>query len=212
LYAWRGQLISQQVLRAETFERAQLIVSGDGVRYQDIKAEYIIFADGAAAFDNPWFGLLPFSLNKGEALVVRIPQLLPDYIYKKGLTLVPLMNERGAHEALYWVGSSYQNQFADALPSAAFRESTVAQLRQWLRMDFTVEDHKAGVRPATVERRPFVGLHPQHLRVGILNGMGTKGCSLAPYFAWQLVQHLQTGAAIVPEADVQRFRRVLGKV
>jgi glycine/D-amino acid oxidase-like deaminating enzyme len=56
-----------------------------------------------------------------------------------------------------------------------------------------------------LERRPFVGLHPQNPRLGILNGMGTKGCSLAPYFARQLVRHLLYKEPIHPEASVSRF-------
>jgi hypothetical protein len=41
--------------------------------------------------------------------------------------------------------------------------------------------------------------------------MGTKGCSLAPYFARQLCDHLCSGLPILPEADVKRFRRILGE-
>jgi hypothetical protein len=39
--------------------------------------------------------------------------------------------------------------------------------------------------------------------------MGTKGYSLAPYFANQLVNHLCFGEKITPEADVSRFRKIL---
>ncbi len=72
-------------------------------------------------------------------------------------------------------------------------------------------DHKAAIRPATLERRPFVGFHPQQSNVGILNGMGTKGSSLAPFFAHQLAQHIVYGFPIAPEADVHRFNRILSK-
>ena len=67
----------------------------------------------------------------------------------------------------------------------------------------------AGIRPATLERRPFVGFHPLHKNIGILNGMGTKGCSLAPYFAFQMKENLINNKPIMPEADVQRFKKVL---
>ncbi|HMH31943.1 MAG TPA: hypothetical protein VK543_02880, partial [Puia sp.] len=64
---------------------------------------------------------------------------------------------------------------------------------------------------ATLERRPFVGFHPLKKNIGILNGMGTKGCSLAPFFASQLVQHIRHQSAIIPEAGVQRFSNILGR-
>jgi len=62
-----------------------------------------------------------------------------------------------------------------------------------------------------LERRPFVGFHPLYPSVGILNGMGTKGCSLAPYFSQQLVNHISSQLPIHPEADIKRFARVLSR-
>ncbi|HEY8971175.1 MAG TPA: FAD-dependent oxidoreductase, partial [Puia sp.] len=88
---------------------------------------------------------------------------------------------------------------------------TEALLRDWLKPSFRILDHIASVRPATLERRPFVGFHPLHPPVGILNGMGTKGCSLAPYFAHQLVQHMTHGKPIRPDADVRRFTKILSR-
>ena len=70
-------------------------------------------------------------------------------------------------------------------------------------------DHKASVRPANIERRPFVGFHPTYKNIGILNGMGTKGCSLAPFFAKQLTGHLINEDQILPEADINRFSKIL---
>ena len=82
-------------------------------------------------------------------------------------------------------------------------------LNNWLKHPYKVLHHKAAVRPATLERRPFVGFHPVQTNVGILNGMGTKGTSLAPFFASQLVQYLVHDFPIAPEADVRRFNRIL---
>jgi len=41
--------------------------------------------------------------------------------------------------------------------------------------------------------------------------MGTKGCSLAPFFAKQLTDLLVSNTAIEPEADIKRFSRILSK-
>ena len=114
-------------------------------------------------------------------------------------------------DGLYWVGSSYEWSFEHAEPTEGFRLRTEAALREWVKLPFTVVEHVASVRPATLERRPFVGFHPVYPAVGILNGMGTKGCSLAPFFALQLVRHIVDGTAISPEADVRRFTRILSR-
>jgi glycine/D-amino acid oxidase-like deaminating enzyme len=71
--------------------------------------------------------------------------------------------------------------------------------------------HKAAIRPATLERRPFLGFHPRYPAIGILNGMGTKGTSLAPFFANQLAQNIVYNFPVSPEADVHRFSRILSK-
>jgi glycine/D-amino acid oxidase-like deaminating enzyme len=69
----------------------------------------------------------------------------------------------------------------------------------------------ASIRPANIERRPFVGLHPAHKNIGILNGLGTKGCSLAPFFAKQFVDHILYKKDILPGADIIRFSKILAR-
>ena len=200
-------MVEKGVLRGERFVTAELVVEPAGVHYRDIEARWAIFCDGIESFQNEYFSRLPFAPNKGEVLVVEAPELtLPEaVVFKKGMSLIPW------REGLFWVGSSYEWSFADAGPTAAFRERTEAVLREWLRVPFRVVEHIAAVRPATLERRPFVGFHPLYPAVGILNGMGTKGCSLAPYFARQLVQLMVSGVAIQADADILRFRKVLGR-
>lgn len=204
--AWRVKLMENGLLREEQFQLNELRIDKAHIRYRDIEARKIIFCDGAACARNPWFERLPFAPNKGEALFVKIPGLPNDRIYKKGMLLVPMVQPDQ-----WWLGSAYEWEFSDELPSASFRTKAEQLLQQWVKLPYTITDHIASVRPATLERRPFVGLHPVHSTIGILNGMGTKGCSLAPYFADQLVRHLADGEPLDPEGNVQRFARVLSR-
>lgn len=206
LPAWRKVLTGKGWIKEENFDLSQLEILPHSIQYKGVAAEKIIFCDGALSGSNPYFSALPFAPNKGEALTLDIPDLPPDHIYKKGMMLVPL-----AEEGKWWIGSSYQWDFTHLEPTTEFRKKTEELLQQWLKVPFTVTGHIASNRPATLERRPFVGLHPQYPQIGILNGMGTKGCSLAPYFAQQLVSHLFDDKAITPEADVQRFRKILSR-
>jgi glycine/D-amino acid oxidase-like deaminating enzyme len=200
----RFDLRERGLIREQAFADDQMTVLSDGVRFDDIHATHAIFCDGIASSARPWFERLPFSPSKGEALIVEIPDLPPDAVFHKALNMVPL------GDGLYWVGASYEWDFKDALPSPAFRARTEEALRQWLKVSFRTVDHRAAIRPTTVEQKPFVGLHPLHHAIGILGGMGTKGCSLAPFFARQLVQHIVHGTPILPAADVRRFSRTLG--
>lgn len=206
LSAWRKKLEALNSLKVEKFIPEELQVKDDVVEYNNITAEKIIFCDGISSSQNTWFSLLPFSANKGEALVIECKDLINEHIYKKGMLLTPL-----AEQNLFWVGSNYEWEFEDERPSEKFYQATTLLLNNWLKLPYRVVDHKAAVRPATVERRPFVGFHPLNRSVGILNGMGTKGTSLAPFFAHQLAQHLVYDFPIAPEADVRRFQRILSK-
>jgi glycine/D-amino acid oxidase-like deaminating enzyme len=47
--------------------------------------------------------------------------------------------------------------------------------------------------------------------VGILNGFGTKGCTLAPYFGAQLADFLLTEKPLMPIVDVRRFTKILSR-
>ncbi|MCG2618103.1 FAD-binding oxidoreductase [Terrimonas sp. NA20] len=204
--AWRSVLSNAGYLREEQFDISQLEIEPDKIHYKGITASKIIFCDGAASFDNPYFNQLPFAPNKGEALVAEIPGLPDHNIYKKSLLLVPL-----AEKDMFWIGASYVWNFDDASPTQAFRDNTENAMKNWLKVPFRIVEHRSALRPATLERRPFVGTHPLHPSVGILNGMGTKGCSLGPYFAKQLTDHLVYDLPIAKDADVKRFEKVLSR-
>jgi glycine/D-amino acid oxidase-like deaminating enzyme len=206
LPAWRKRLINKERLLEERFDVNQVRIQAGKIYYKDIKANRLIFCDGAPGADNPFFRQLPFAPNKGEALVAEIPGLEDQWVYKKSMTIVPMLQKDR-----FWIGASYIWDFDDPGPTSEFRESTISVMKEWIKIPFTIFEHRAGLRPATLERRPFVGFHPLHPEIGILNGMGTKGYSLAPYFANQLTEHICAGKTIIPEADVKRFTRVLSR-
>lgn len=205
LHAYRQSLAAGNNLIQEKFDHTQLQVQADKVQYKDITAQRIIFCDGISSFSNPWFSNLPFAPNKGEVLLIEANDMPNNNIFKKGINWVPWRDN------IFWVGSTYEWDFTSEAPTQLFRERTMAALQQWIKAPIRLLEHTAAVRPATLERRPFIGFHPIQPAIGIFNGMGTKGCSLAPFFAPQLVQHIQHQSPLQPEADIQRFKRVLSK-
>jgi glycine/D-amino acid oxidase-like deaminating enzyme len=204
LKGWRIKLAESKSLSDESFDISMLAVHEDHITYKNIIAEKIVFCNGVNTFNYDYWKNLPYVYNKGQALIVDVPDLPATNIYKYGaLSLVPW------YDGLWWVGSSYENEFETTEPTHAFLENMGKQLHSILNIPFTVIDHLSSIRPATLERRPFVGLHPQYNVIGIFNGMGTKGCSLAPYFAKQFADHLVYGKPIDALADVKRFNRIL---
>jgi len=205
LSAWRKWLTEKKLLDEAVFDVSGLKMKSTGIEYAGIDARYIVFCDGAAAAGSAYFEKLPFALNKGEGLLVEINNLPNHQVYKKGMSLVPYKDN------IFWLGSSYEWSFQDELPSENFRIQADGWLKHFIKLPYSVLEHFAALRPATLERRPFVGFHPSHPQIGILNGLGTKGCSLAPYFAKQLVDKISGKANIDPLADIKRFEKVLGR-
>ncbi len=202
---WRSVLKEHSQLLDTRFILDDCIIQKESITYNGTSAQKIIFCDGVAGFENPYFHLLPYARNKGQALIVRIPDLPRTNIFKQGITVVPWQ------EDLFWIGSTYEWDFADLNPSPDFRTKTETHLQHWLQLPFETVDHIAAERPANMERRPFVGLHPVMPSVGIFNGMGTKGCSLAPYFADAFTNALVNDIPLMPEVDVRRFTKILSR-
>jgi glycine/D-amino acid oxidase-like deaminating enzyme len=205
LEKWREKLVLNNNLVEVYCNVDELKIENEKIVYQNITASKIIFCEGVDGTNNPWFKLLPNAPNKGEALLVEITDLPRTNIYKNGISIVPWKDN------LFWIGSSYEWSFSNNEPTEIFRKKTETILNNWLKLPYKIVEHIAAIRPANIERRPFVGMHPQHPQIGILNGMGTKGCSLAPYFANELVEHLINETPINPNADLQRFSKVLSR-
>lgn len=203
LAIWRKSLLQNEQLLEENFEINQLQHQNGKVIYKNIIADKLIFCDGISSSQSFFFKNLPFALNKGEAMFIHSEELPETNIFKKGMMLTHIGDNQ------YWIGSNYLWDFKDDQPSDQFRKQVTQLLDSWLKVPYKIVDHLASIRPANVERRPFVGFHPVHKNIGILNGMGTKGCSLAPYFAKQLTDNQISQRPILPEADINRFAKIL---
>ena len=80
-------------------------------------------------------------------------------------------------------------------------------LRDMLNLPYKIIAHRAGLRPTMRDRTPVVGTHPLHKSLHILNGLGTKGSLLAPYYAHILLDDILHNTGIPAPADVQRTFR-----
>lgn len=203
--SWKTKLKAEKKYLKAVFEESYLKFFANGkVTYKSITANKIIYCHGILAAKSTYFKQLPFSANKGEVLIVDIPNLPRKHIYKHGFTLVPWQQN-----SLFWLGSTYEWQFNTEEPTEAFKTKATNWLNQFVKLPFSLVAHKAAVRPATLERRPFVGVHPSINQLALFTGMGTKGCSLAPFFAKELVNHLLFGDTIAAEVSLLRFQRIL---
>ena len=73
---------------------------------------------------------------------------------------------------------------------------------------YEIIEHKASIRPSTIDRRPIIGSHPNYKNIYLLNGMGSRGVLLAPTLSFWLYNHIYKSSPIPKEADINRFKEV----
>lgn len=161
---------------------------------------HIIFSEGYRSEYNPYFPSIPWQSAKGDRLLVRLPEPLPrSSMLKKQIILAPVADD------LYWAGANYYWEYADTLPTEKGLQFIENELNIMLQSPYTIVNHSAAVRPVIKDRRPVMGWSNRNPKIGIFNGLGSKGALLAPWCAAHFVAHLQQNTPIDPELDVQRF-------
>ncbi|WP_258102559.1 FAD-binding oxidoreductase [Marinoscillum sp. MHG1-6] len=191
--------VSNQSYCAGEMVFGDLVIENSGVKYQDIQAEKVIFCEGPDAVNNPYFDWLPFKPVKGEVLEVDV-DLPSDRIFNRGVFMLP-------KNGYFKVGSTYDHSTLDHNPTAKGKQELIDRLSKLMELEFEIVGHKAGVRPATYDRRPFIGMLEDHPLIGIFNGFGTKGVSLVPYFATQFVNYLLRDEGLSPAVDIRRVEK-----
>ena len=145
-----------------------------------VEASHLVFCQGCAA--NPHFPDVAFNAAKGEILTLRIPGLAETRVVHRGVWLVPLGDER------FLAGSTYEWDQLDTQPTPARRDEICARVRAFVGLPFEVIGHTAAVRPVLTTGKPVAELRG---RLGIFNGLGSKGALLAPSAARELTRRLK---------------------
>lgn len=192
-------LISNKLFREESFDYDALQIVSNGIRYKDIQAKHIIFAEGFGMHANPYFKHLPLDGTKGELFIIKAPGLDLDVIVNTSVFILPIGND------LYKVGATYNWKDKTDLPTEEGRAELVDRIKEIITCDFEIVEHFAGVRPTVKDRRPLVGTHSTHTAVHILNGLGTRGVMLGPAMAKALYDCIENKIPLSKEIDINRF-------
>lgn len=199
LGAFREFLKEKNSFHAEKFGYEKLDTSGELLQWNGISCERIIFCEGSYATQNPFFKNLPFVLTKGEMLTIRIPGFKAENSISKGVYLLHQQDD------VFKVGATYEWDDLTEMPTEKGKAVLLQKLEKVLKVPFEVIHHEAAIRPTVKDRRPLIGLHAADKRIGIFNGMGTKGVMLSPFFAKQFAAHIENGLPLDEEADIKRF-------
>ncbi|MCB0401078.1 MAG: FAD-binding oxidoreductase [Flavobacteriales bacterium] len=198
LNAFQKYLRNQQAFIAADFRYENLSLTAEGVVWQNVQAKKIIFCEGYRCIHNPYFDWLPFKLTKGEVLTIQFDKLKLDQAINKGVFILP-------YQENYKLGATYNWDDLSEKTSETGKHELLEKASRFIKDRMEVIDHRAGVRPTVSDRRPLLGIHPEHKQLLVFNGLGTKGVMLAPYFANKLVALLLENQALPREVNISRF-------
>ena len=197
---YQTQLKEKGDLILESFDHDALKREGDQFVYKGNRYDRLIFCEGYQAVNNRYFKGLPFQPAKGEALEIEIENFESKQILRDDIFIVPLKNGK------YWSGGSYIWEFEDDKATEEWRSMWEEKLQKLIKAGYKITSHKAGIRPSVKGRRPLIGEHKDHPGIYIFNGLGTKGSSLAPFWARHLVEdHLLNSMPLDEQVDINRF-------
>jgi glycine/D-amino acid oxidase-like deaminating enzyme len=196
---YKEYLIKENLFQEESFEYDALQIEVDGIRYKNIEARHIVFAEGFGMHSNPYFKNLPLDGTKGELFIIKAAGLDLDVIVNTSVFILPLGND------LFKVGATYNWKDKTDLPTEEGKMELIERIKEIITCDFEIVEHFAGVRPTVKDRRPLVGTHPNYDRVHILNGLGTRGVMLGPSMAKSLFDLIEFKVPLNKEIDIKRF-------
>ncbi len=196
---YRDSMKGRKLLAEGSFQHKKLVVEEKGLAYEDFKAKRIIFCEGFGMRENPFFDFLPLHGNKGEYIIIKAPELKLHVAVKSSVFILPLGND------IYKVGATYDNRDTNPNPTLQARETLENQIKKLINCEFEVIKQVSGIRPASRDRKPLAGQHPEHRALYCCNGFGSRGVIIAPAIAKNLVSHIEDNATLDPETDIKRF-------
>ncbi|AHH06821.1 D-amino acid dehydrogenase small subunit [Borrelia crocidurae DOU] len=167
-----------------------------------LKFKKLIFTKGYKEKIEGLFSYLPFKLAKGEMLIVEIKGLNLKEIYNRHVSLIPLENSK------YYLGGTYEWNTLDTNTNEWAKKELLKKLEKITNLNYKVIKHKAHIRPATIDREPLLGEHPQYKNIFILNGFGTRGISMAPYLSKKILDYIENKSNLPTYYDIKRYENL----
>lgn len=184
--AWKVHLLSIDSFSDAIFEYDSLVVSENNIQYTNVSAKKIIFCEGVGIAKNPWFNWLPMQQFKGEVLEIYAPNLKLSRIVNRGVFILPLGN------GVFKVGATHDWKNVDEEITDAGKKELTDKLDNIINVPYEVVKHVAGLRPATRDRHPYIGVHPEYKNMFVMNGLGSKGVIMAPWLTKTLIAGMDT--------------------
>ncbi|ODS80218.1 MAG: hypothetical protein ABS46_14940 [Cytophagaceae bacterium SCN 52-12] len=201
----RNYFLATGCFREADFSSEDLALDDQHAVWQNMRFKKVISCMGAGAGKDAFFNWLPFNPVKGQILDCRVEGYDVEEIVNQGIFILPLGG------GLVRIGATYSWHDLDWENTEDARLYLSEKASGLLKAPFSITGQRAGIRPSSADRRPFAGRHPEYSRLYIFNGLGTKGVTLAPFFAQQLVNLIAYGQELHPEVNIERYFSLYSK-
>lgn len=171
------------------------------LRWRDLLPKQIIFSEGYRGASNPWFSWLPFQPVKGEIVTATASNQIPQNIINYGHWFIPLNGHK------FRTGATFDRECLDTCLSGSAKERLLTSLKQVLPdlADVQMIKQQAGIRPTTLDKQPFIGIHPDYSEFSMFNGFGAKGSLQIPWYCQAFVAHLLNRQDLPKSSSILRY-------
>lgn len=183
------------------FNHRELQMKQDGFIFDGRIYNSLVFCEGWRMGQNPFFSpYVRLEAAKGELMEVAFEEDLS--LHSVILNKKIFLKEQSGRKFL--CGSTFRWDVLDDKPTPEAARELSEKLSGLLHIPFSVLDQKAGVRPATHDRRPFIGPHPEIRNMYVFNGLGAKGVFLTPHMCEEFINFIRNGKPLDPEVNILR--------
>lgn len=184
----------------------QNLIHKDGIfEYNQYQFDHIIYAEGLQYTKNPLLQHLDLNALKGDVLHVKINGFNPSHIYQTQSFLA-----KTSEEGIFKFGSTYLLDFDCPEPQEKERKFLEEKLQEMFKGSYEIVSHKAGLRPCSFDRKPYVGRIKKGLNAYVFNGLGSKGYLMAPTLSKELVNHIIHNTELDKELSPNKLRKIKG--
>lgn len=177
------------------------LAAADQLEWKGQLFDAAVFCNGYRAAKHTAWQTIKFSPVRGELLHLKPATNWSGFAVSKGIYCL-------TDGDMLKVGATYNWREPTPETSDQGLKELLTDAKSVLKTPFEVVGHYAGVRPAIADRRPVAGKMPECSGpLFLLNGLGSKGCSLAPFLAEKLLKLIFEDAPMPVEVDPSRFLR-----
>lgn len=189
-----NQLLLEEKFAFEEFDPVEACFKGE-------KFDSVIFCEGYHGIENPFFNYLPLEATKGEILTIQSSEITETELLNRKCFILPVGENK------FKVGATYTWRSPNTDLTEEAKKMLFEQATNLVDANMEIIDHKAGVRPTVLDRRPLIGTHPKHSKLKIFNGLGAKGYMMAPLLSKEFVASLANNCQLDKEIDIERYKK-----